>query len=197
MVIPYSRIMAQASTLAEQIPLAAAQDGAMIRVWQRDPVRGTVEMHDVPVATERRMQLGEFDLFVDASVELQLRDLRTKGFPHETGGVLIGYYDFNVSAVIVVAALPAPPDSKSSPGSFERGIAGLAEAVTEASRRTAGVVGYIGEWHSHPPGHSASPSRDDLVQLVHLALGMADDGLPAVQLIVGEHDLRVLQGTVK
>ncbi|ABM39639.1 ThiF family adenylyltransferase [Polaromonas naphthalenivorans] len=196
-VIPYSRIMGQASTLAEQIPLAAAQDGAMIRVWQRDPVRGTVEVHDVPVATERRMQLGEFDLFVDASVELQLRDLRTKGFPNETGGVLIGYYDFNVSAVIVVAALPAPPDSKSSPGSFERGIAGLAETVTEASRRTAGVVGYIGEWHSHPPGHSASPSRDDLVQLVHLALGMADDGLPAVQLIVGEHDLQVLQGTVK
>ena len=196
-VIPYSQIMGQASTLAEQIPLAVAQDGALIRVWQRDPVRGTVDVYDVPVASERRMQLGEFDLFVDASVELQLRDLRTKGFPNETGGVLIGYYDFNVNAVVVVAALPAPPDSKSSPGSFERGITGLAEAVTEATRRTAGVVGYIGEWHSHPPGHSASPSRDDLVQLVHLALGMADDGLPAVQLIVGEHDLQVLQGTVK
>lgn len=196
-VMPYSRIMCQASTLAEQIPMAAAQDGAMIRVWQRDPVRGNVMVHDVPVATERRMQLGEFDLFVDANVELQLRDLRTNGFPNETGGVLIGYYDFNISAVIVVAALPAPSDSKSSSGSFERGIAGLAETVTEASRRTAGVVGYIGEWHSHPPGHSAAPSRDDLVQLVHLTLGMADDGLPGVQLIVGEHDLQVLQGTVK
>lgn len=197
MVLPYSRIMGQASTLAEQIPAAAAQDGAMIRIWQRDPVRGAVAVHDVPVVTERRMQLGEFALFLDAGVEQQLRDMRTKGFPNETGGVLLGYYDFNISAVVVVAGLPPPPDSKSSPGSFERGVAGLAEAVAESSRRTAGVVGYIGEWHSHPPGHSASPSRDDLVQLVHLALGMADDGLPAVQLIVGEQDLQVLQGAVK
>ncbi|MBC3926751.1 ThiF family adenylyltransferase [Undibacterium sp. CY21W] len=197
MVLPYSRIMGQASTLAEQIPVAAAQDGAMIRIWQRDPVRGAVEVHDVPVTTERHMQLGEFTLFIDTGVEQQLRDMRTKGFPNETGGVLLGYYDFNIGAVVVVAGLPPPPDSKSSQGSFERGIAGLAEAVAEASRRTAGIVGYIGEWHSHPPGCSASPSRDDLVQLAHLALGMADDGLPAVQLIVGENDLQILQGAVK
>ena len=197
MVLPYSRIMGQASTLAEQIPAAVAQDSAMIRIWQRDPVRGAVEVHDVSVATERRMQLGEFALFIDADSERQLRDMRAQGFPNETGGVLLGYYDFNISAVVVVAGLPPPPDSKSSPGSFERGVAGLAEAVAEASRRTAGVVGYIGEWHSHPPGHSASPSRDDLLQLVHLALGMADDGLPAIQLIVGEQDLQILQGTVK
>uniref|UniRef100_UPI0016822701 Mov34/MPN/PAD-1 family protein n=1 Tax=Calothrix sp. FACHB-1219 TaxID=2692778 RepID=UPI0016822701 len=70
-------------------------------------------------------------------------------------------------------------------------------AVAEVSRRTSGIVGYIGEWHSHPPGHSAAPSQDDLVQLIHLALGMSDDGLPAIQLIVGEHDLQVLQGAVK
>jgi len=197
MVLPYARIMGQASTLAEQIPAAVAQDGAMIRIWQRDPVRGAVEVHDVPVATERRMQLGEFALFIDEGAEQQLRDMRTKGFPNETGGVLLGYHDFNIGAIIVVAGLPPPPDSKPSPGSFERGVAGLAEAVAEASRRTSGVVGYIGEWHSHPPGRSASPSRDDLVQLVHLALGMADDGLPAVQLIIGEHDLQILQGAVK
>jgi len=169
----------------------------MIRIWQRDAVRGAVQVHDVPVATERCMPLDEFALFIDANVEQQLRDMRTQGFPNETGGVLLGYYDFNIDAVVVVAGLPPPPDSQSSPASFERGVAGLAEAVAEASRRTAGIVGYIGEWHSHPPGHSASPSRDDLVQLVHLALGMADDGLPAVQLIVGEQDLQILQGVVK
>jgi integrative and conjugative element protein (TIGR02256 family) len=197
MVLPYSRILGQASTLAEQIPAAAAQDGAMIRIWQRDPVSGAVGVHDVLVATEHRIQLDELALFIDANAEQQLRDMRTKGFPNETGGVLLGYYDFNISAVVIVAGLPPPPDSKFSHGSFERGVVGLAEAVAEASRRTAGVVGYIGEWHSHPPGHSASPSRDDLVQLAHLALGMADDGLPAVQLIVGEDDLQILQGAVK
>jgi integrative and conjugative element protein (TIGR02256 family) len=197
MVMPYSRIMGQASTLAEQIPRAAEREEALIRVWQRDPTRGMVNVYEVPPLSERRMKLGEFDLFIDAGVEGQLREYRTKGFPNETGGVLLGYYDFNVGAVVVVVGLSAPPDSKASPGSFERGIAGLAKAVSEASRRTAGIVNYIGEWHSHPPGHSASPSKDDLIQLVHLALGMADDGLPGVQLIVGEDDLQVLQGMVK
>lgn len=197
MVMPYSRIMGYASTLAEQIPVTAAHEGAVIRVWQRDPVRGSVDVHDVPAVAERRMSLDDFDLFLDAGIEQQLRELRTQGLPNETGGVLLGYYDFNIGAVVVVAGLPAPPDSKSNRDSFERGIAGLAEAVAEASRRTAGIVYYIGEWHSHPPGHSSLPSRDDLMQLVHLALGMADDGLPAVQLIVGEHDLQVLQGMAK
>lgn len=197
MVMPYSRILGQASTLAEQIQAAAAYEDASIRIWQRDPVCGAVEVHDVLVLPERRIAIGDLDLFIDDGVEQQLRDLRQQGFPNETGGVLLGYYDFNVNAVVVVAGLPAPPDSKASPGSFERGIAGLAEAVKDVSTRTAGMVGYIGEWHSHPPGHSASPSRHDLVQLIHLALGMADDGLPAVQLIVGEHDLQVLQGAVK
>ena len=196
MVMSYSRVMGHASTLAEQIQAASASTAASIRVWQRDPVRGSVEVYDVQLDTERRMQLGEFDLFIDAGAETQLRDLRAAGLPNETGGVLLGYYDFNIKAVVVVTCLPAPPDSTASQGAFKRGIAGLADAVNEASRRTAGIVGYIGEWHSHPHGHTATPSRDDFIQLVHLALGMSDDGLPAVQLIVGESDMQVLQGTV-
>jgi len=196
-VMPYSRIVGQASTLAEQVQIAAAREDALIRIWQRDPVRGAVGVHDVPVLPERRIALHELDLFLDDGVEQQLRELRRRGFPNETGGVLLGYYDFNIKAVVIVAGLPAPPDSKANPNSFERGVAGLAEAVKDASARTAGMVSYIGEWHSHPPGHSASPSRHDLVQLIHLALGMSDDGLPAVQLIVGEQDLQVLQGAVQ
>lgn len=196
-VLPYSRILGQACTLAEQIQVAAARDDASIRIWQRDPVRGAVDVHDVSVLPERRIALGQLDLFIDDGVEQRLRDLRRQRFPNETGGVLLGYYDFNIKAVVVVAGLPAPPNSKASLGSFERGVAGLAEAVKDAATRTAGMVGYIGEWHSHPRGHSASPSRHDLVQLIHLAVGMADDGLPAVQLIVGEHDLQLLQGAVQ
>ncbi len=197
MVMPYSLVMGHASTLAEQIQVASASPAASIRVWQRDAARGAVDVHDVQPATERRMQLGELDLFIDAGVEVHLRDLRASGLPNETGGVLLGYYDFNIKAVVVVTCLPAPPDSTASQGAFKRGIAGLADAVNEASRRTAGIVGYIGEWHSHPRGHTATPSRDDFVQLVHLALGMSDDGLPAVQLIVGEGDMQVLQGIVR
>ena len=94
-------------------------------------LRGVVEVHDVPVLPERRIALGELDLFIDDGVKQHLRELRRQEFPNETGGVLLGYYDFNINAVVVVAGLPAPSDSKASPGSFERGIAGLAEAVKD------------------------------------------------------------------
>ena len=114
-VMPYSRILGQASTLAEQIQSAVTREDAQIRIWQRDPVRGAVDVHDVQVFSERRIALGERDLFIDDGVEEQLRELRRQGFPNETGGVLLGYYDFNVNAVMVVAGLPAPSDSKASP----------------------------------------------------------------------------------
>lgn len=123
--------------------------------------------------------------------------LREEALPNETGGILLGYYDFNVNSVVVVAGMPPPGDSKHSRTGFERGILGVKESVEAAAIRTAGIVGYIGEWHSHPPGHSTDPSRDDLIQLTHLALGMADDGLPAVQIIIGENDVRVLQGMAR
>ena len=197
LVMAYSRVMVHASTLAEQVQAAATSEDAMIRVWQRDPARGGMEVHDVPVMAEQCLGLDGLNLYIDEGVLEGLRQLRQQGFPNETGGVLLGYYDFNIKAVVVVKGLPAPPDSKASPTSFERGIEGLAEAVNEVSARTAGIVRYIGEWHSHPPGHSASPSRDDLVQLAYLALGMADDGLPAVQLIVGERDVQLLQGAAR
>lgn len=197
LVLPYSSVMALASTLAEQVQVAALSENAQIRIWQRDPALGSIAVHDVSVTEEQRLELDELKLYIDEGTLEQLRSLRQQAFPNETGGVLLGYYDFNIEAVVIVKGLPPPPDSKAGTNFFERGTEGLADAVNEASARTAGMVRYIGEWHSHPPGHSASPSRDDLIQLVHLALGMADDGLPAVQLIVSDEDVQVLQGVAR
>lgn len=195
-VLSYSRIVAHAATLAEQIQLTTIRPGADIRIWIRDPESGRVEVHPVAVYPETRMSFGDLDLFIDHGVEQKLRDQRTQHAPLETGGVLLGYYDFNMNAVIVVDALPAPPDSESTVASFERGVVDLPATIAEASRRTAGIVQYIGEWHSHPPGHSAAPSQDDLYQIAHLSLGMAQDGLPAVSLIVGEADMWVMKGAI-
>lgn len=197
LVMPYSKILAHACTLEEQVRSAFGRSTASIRVWQRDQVNGRVDAYDVQTYPEQRFAFDDLDLFIDEGAQLQLRQLRRDCLPEETGGVLLGYYDFNIKAAVIVCGLPAPPDSSAGPGFFERGIQGLADAVLEASRRTAGVVGYIGEWHSHPRGHSAAPSRDDLMQLLHLAMGMSLDGLPAIQLIVGERDIHVIQGTLK
>jgi integrative and conjugative element protein (TIGR02256 family) len=195
-IMPYSRVLAHAATLAEQVQKAANQPEARIRVWSRDPVAGSVTAHSVSVHTERRLEMEGLDLFIDQGVEQALREQRAQHAPQETGGVLVGYYDFNEQAVVVVDALPAPPDSESTQASFVRGAEGLREAIEEIARQTGRVVQYIGEWHSHPPGHSATPSQDDVYQLVYLSMGMAEDGLPAVSLIMGEGDMQILTGTV-
>lgn len=193
MALPMSRIVVHAGNLAEQIQAATLSGDASIRVWERDPVTGGVDVHAVPVECELAMSFGDLTLYVDDGAIADMRALRTQHMPCETGGVLMGYYDLNINSVVIIAGLPAPPDSISTPTSFQRGVSGLAEQVAEISRRTAGIVRYIGEWHSHPPGCSATPSIDDLAQLTYLALGMAEDGLPAVSLIVAEKDLSILR----
>lgn len=191
-VMPYSRLQAHAALLAEQCQLLAKEPEAAIRVWSRDPATGAVAAYSVATHPERAVALAEATLSIDCGLEARLRALRASCLPAETGGVLLGYYDFNVRMVVIVDALSAPADSQASGTSFERGVEGAMDAVLEARRRTANVVGYVGEWHSHPPEHSATPSRDDFFQLVYLAAGMAEEGLPAIQLIVGEDDLTVL-----
>ena len=70
-----------------------------------------------------------------------------------------------------------------------RGSAGLKAAVDEIARRTADIVGYIGEWHSHPDGASCLPSRHDWTFLVWLAQHMSRDGMPGVMAILCEGDV--------
>lgn len=192
LVMPFSRLQAHAALLAEQCQLLDKVPEAAIRVWSRDPATGSVAAHVVPTYAEHSMALGKITLSIDQGLVAKLRALRANCLPAETGGVLVGYHDFNVGMLVIVDALLAPADSLASGVSFERGVEGALESVLEARRRTANIVGYIGEWHSHPPGHGAEQSPDDFYQLVYLAAGMAQEGLAAVQLIVGENDLSVL-----
>jgi hypothetical protein len=185
MIMPYTAVVAHAGLLAEQLRMLVAAPDAAIRVWTRNVADGSITAQVVSISDERVIGLDDMDLFIDNGVVEKMHRLRESQLPNETGGILLGYHDLNVNAIVVVDALAAPPDSQSGPDSFERGVQGVSDAAKEAHRRTAGVVGYIGEWHSHPPGHGADPSGDDFYQLVYLALGMSHDGLSAVSLIVG------------
>ena len=195
-ILPYSRVVTHAGRLAEQVRRAVNQPNALIRVWTGNPDTGETAMHEISVRAERWLPLEEINTFIDDGLVHKLRSQRETHLPDETGGVLLGYHDFNIGALVLVDALPAPPDSRASGSYFERGVEGLARAVAEASRRTAGIVEYVGEWHSHPPGHSSDPSDADICQLDYLTRGMANDGLPTVSLIVGEADIQVLKVAV-
>jgi proteasome lid subunit RPN8/RPN11 len=62
--------------------------------------------------------------------------------------------------------------------------------------RTGSQLQYIGEWHSHPDGHTAEPSEDDLKLFSWLQDYTRQDGYAPVMLIVGETELGWFVGTI-
>jgi integrative and conjugative element protein (TIGR02256 family) len=82
----------------------------------------------------------------------------------ETGGVLLGRYEFGVSVVVSGATGP-PADSRRMPAAFVRGLAGLRRLLARAWKDGAY---YVGEWHLHP-GASARPSSTDTTQTLSFA----------------------------
>ena len=196
-VLPYSRILVHAATLSEQVRGLASKAHASIRVWRRESESGNVALFVVDTHREIELEIEGYRVFYDFGFEMKLREMREAKLPTETGGVLLGFYDMNLSTVTLVDALPAPSDSKEASASFERGTEGLRYAVQRASELTGNVVRYLGEWHSHPPHHSAAPSSNDIMQLAFLAEALAIDGLPAFSLIVGESEMQILVGETR
>jgi hypothetical protein len=115
-----------------------------------------------------------------------LHQLRKKGLPAETGGVLMGIVDSSRRTIHLAYAMPAPEDSNASTTGFERGVAGLLKSVTDVAESTMYQLRYVGEWHSHPSRASVRPSSTDLQQVVWLAREMSDEGFPAIMVISGE-----------
>jgi hypothetical protein len=71
---------------------------------------------------------------------------------YETGGIFIGICNYKTKTIHVFETILAPKDSKRSTVYFYRGIEKLPEQVKQIKEITGGMIGYIGEWHTHPMG---------------------------------------------
>jgi len=184
--LPYTAILSHAAILAEQIQQVVPQDGPQVKIWCRDKNSGEIKVVELPTFLPLYQDLGSFTVVWDVGLLEAVRNYRTKAFPNETGGVLLGYFDLNVKKIYVVDILSAPDDSVGTPTGFTRGIDGVPEHLMRVHDRTRGNVQYLGEWHSHPSGVEVKPSPTDLHQANFTSTLMKQDGLPSVMLIVGE-----------
>lgn len=82
----------------------------------------------------------------------RMRDALRQARPSETGGLIIGMVHAKRRIVYVTRLLDAPHDSEGTPMAFVRGVDDLPEAVADIERRSGGLLGYVGEWHTHPTG---------------------------------------------
>lgn len=190
-------IEAHAAVLARQIRIRSEAPGAAIQVWRLNPQTGAVETSELGVSPPLHCGVEGLRVSWDEGLRTKMREMREKGLPKETGGVLLGYFDMPNATVYVVDAMPAPADSERGSGEFIRGAEGLEAAVEEVSRRTGKVVTYVGEWHSHPRGVAPLPSSWDIDLMMHLATLLHQDGLPALMLIVGDSREQWLIGSVQ
>jgi hypothetical protein len=156
-VLSYEVVQLHGSTLARQVRLLSAKPEAQIRIWTLDENTGALTCELIAVAKPKETTLFEWRIIWDEGLEEKLRRLREVLLPNETGGVILGYVDQKMKAIHIVDALPAPVDSAENTADFVRGAAGVQEAVELAASKTANIVGYLGEWHSHPPQVSAKP----------------------------------------
>ena len=187
-VIPVELLQLHAATLSRQVRLRRESYEAVISVWHVEPQSGAISANTISVAAHLTVEVDSWQIVWNASLQDKARQIRSANLPNETGGVLLGYIDQKLQSIFVVDILPAPSDSVADPNGFTRGIQGLEEQIRTAQTRTANIVSYIGEWHSHPPGISTRPSSHDIDLLIYLAETLKHEGLPAIMLIVGKNE---------
>lgn len=186
--IPQDLVALHAASGSRALNRVAQDDAAIIRLWRTNPDNFAVQEITVSLSSVVEHPLNGWTLCTDESLLNKIGGLRCAKLPNETGGILIGSYDTQRKIVYVVDTVPSPPDSREWPTVYIRGCQGLREQVDRIETATAGMLGYVGEWHSHPDGCSSRPSGDDRNVFAWLTEIISPNDLPPLMLIVGEGD---------
>jgi hypothetical protein len=181
-----------AAVATRAIRAAVDDTRALIRVWRSSPHTGEVRLIEIVVEDSLAHAVNGWTVKLDRGLLSRIGEMRASKLPAETGGVLVGVIDLSRRTLNVVDTLPAPPDSEERPTWYIRGTEGLPAAVREVEVKTGGQVEYLGEWHSHPVGHSCAPSTDDVKLFGWLTRHMDALGLPALMMIAGDADMNAI-----
>jgi proteasome lid subunit RPN8/RPN11 len=99
---------------------------------------------------------NEWDIYISAEVSQKMLELLNLKSPNETGGVLLGTVFNYARSVVITSLLPPPPDSSEEKKQFILGTANLYQTIQQIEHKSHGKVTYLGTWHTHPSGGSAS-----------------------------------------
>ncbi len=177
--IPASSAALLSALAARGLDNALSRDEATISIWTLAD-NGEVQCMHRKGEPVTRAQVGNWTLIYDDGLISDLSDLRSEKLPNETGGALLGIIDMSRRFVHVVHGLPETEDSIGTESSFERGIVGLHEQLSNTTAATMHQLRYVGEWHTHPVGATAMPSLTDLAQLAWLTKELEIEGLPGL-----------------
>lgn len=158
--------------------------GGFVQVSQLDQNKGAVGQR-----TFRRLVLltarndPRWEVRLRAGLADEMKALLWRHRPDEIGGMLVGLIHRHRRIIYVTRLLQAPLDSDGSPAWFVRGTQGLPEEIRRIEERTGSLIGYVGEWHTHPAG-GPGLSRTDRTAVLQLRRALDPVRLPAHVMIV-------------
>lgn len=184
---PNGIISAFSSLVAESVKKSLLDKKATADLWMaKDDM--TLQKITVCISEEVRVAVGEWEIVTDESFLSDVRSIRKEKLPNETGGVLVGSYDFEHKKIYVADIVASPEDSEEWPTGYIRGSKGLTDVIQGVEALSMGHFQYIGEWHTHPDNCSSSPSNTDKEALKYFKEHMDRACLPTLMLIVGQED---------
>ncbi|MGK7898125.1 MAG: Mov34/MPN/PAD-1 family protein [Xenococcus sp. (in: cyanobacteria)] len=192
--IPHNFISIHSAIASEMLRNIVQDSEAFMGIWKINSQDMTVSCHKItpglPIVPEISTLYCAEDWVIYTYPQFIARifALRKSKLPCETGGVLIGSYDFQRKIIYVIDTIASPPDSIEKPTTYIRGSEGLEDRIQAISQKTAGILEYIGEWHSHPNDCDPSPSQYDRQLFEYMKKDMQVNSLPTLMLIAGSQE---------
>lgn len=188
--IPQSRLSIAAASAVEAIFDAGAPPPlGSIEIYQKIPAGSKRFAWDG--STYEEIELDGWKIAISSNVLNGIRYARDAAGKLETGGILVGAWDRSLRKGWIVAHQDPPPDSEHSATSFVRGSVGVYRSLKAIEQATAANLSYVGEWHTHPPGHSSQASSDDALLMRWIGTDVQFSDLPALMMIGGDNEIRI------
>ena len=127
-----------------------------------ESILGSAQQFEVkPVTIVQSENDCSWQVRMKEKVDKDLHNEFNQAIPNETGGLLIGKINQKAKIIYITDFLRAPPDSISSPCAFKMGIDDIPEEINRIYETTGGMLGYVGQWHTHPNGDIRLSSVDE------------------------------------
>lgn len=188
LVYPRDNVSIFSGLCSKVIKNVGSSSTASIIVWEFDDLN--LRKYEEKGEQFQQMICNDWLVKISPTLIARLYLLRQKKLPNETGGPLVGAYDFANNICYIVDAIDSPSDSQEYPNAYIRGSNNLPQQVESIRESTIDNLTYIGEWHSHPT-NCTRPSSDDQILLKSISNYMITQSSPACMMIVGESQFSI------
>lgn len=179
--ISHAKTMFGASVLSDQILLWLTSEGL--------PRISTGRLFAIPTLSSdhsdsfriefdsQKVPISNWTIFMPDSVASKLKQIALRDPTIETGGILLGHTDRQKRHFYVVDSIEC--EGARTGNGFLRFPSNIRYMLAVVEKSAAGMIHYVGEWHSHPRGVGCNPSHIDRVTMADLATSLIGDRFPA------------------